>query len=71
MFVRVIVPNVIIYRIYHGVSNSGFGDAMLKSRRIELNGNIHGFTITNFQAKVNGNSNSPFMIFLELLLNIL
>jgi hypothetical protein len=51
MFVCRVIPNVIINNIYDGVPDSGFTDAMLKSRGIELNGNIHFLNIVHSFSK--------------------
>jgi len=56
VFVSGIIPNIIINSIFDGVSNSGFTDAMLKGRRVELNDNIHCFILANFLLKGKGNN---------------
>jgi hypothetical protein len=48
MFVRIIVPYIVIEDINDGVLNIGFGNTMFKGGRIEFNGNFHIFNYTAF-----------------------
>jgi len=41
MFIRILVPNVIIDDINDSIPNGSFGNAMFKGRRVKLNDNIH------------------------------
>jgi hypothetical protein len=45
MFIRRLIPNVIINNIGDSLPNGGFANAMIKGGWIELNDNIHEVTI--------------------------
>nr|AGS51693.1 hypothetical protein [uncultured bacterium contig00032] len=56
VFIFVAIPNIVKYYIDDSPPNSGFRDAVLKSRRVEFNENFHleDFTLKKREGKEQG-----------------